>query len=134
MIKIVAIFLYTFSLRILVYVTFLIGLMEYTDYHLIFPLFVVMILLPELSFTFVPRFRQWIKAGVEDGDGVLNKADLNALIIHYSTLWCIRLFVIFGLLEAFYGVQVREVYVVGSLLGAFGIETVGFFARKNKVL
>jgi hypothetical protein len=93
-----------------------------------------MILLPEISFTFVPKFRQWIKSGIEDGDGVLNKTDLNALLIHYSTLWCIRLFVTFGLLEAFYGTQVREIFVIGSLLGGFGIEMIGFFAKKNKIL
>ena len=126
MIKIISVFVYTFSLRILAYVTLLMGLM---DYHFIFPIFVIMILLPELTFTFVPRFRAWIRDGVEDGDGVLNKADLNALLIHYSTLWCVRLFVIFGLLEAFYGVQVREIYVIGSLSGAFGIEMSTFLTK-----
>ena len=100
------------------------------DYHYIFPLFIGMILLPEICFVLVPSFRKWIKGGVEDGDGVLNKSDLKALIIHYSTLWCIRLFVIFGLLEAFYGIQVREVFVMGSLAGAFGIESISFFTRR----
>lgn len=129
MLKIFSIFIYTLGIRVIGSTMFLVGLV---DYHHVFPLFVVMILLPELVFTFVPKFRKWIKDGIEDGDGVLNTADFKSLMVHYSTLWCIRLFVIFGLLEAFYGIQVREIFVIGSLSGAFGIEFASFMSRTFK--
>ncbi len=37
--------------------------------------------------------RYWIKSGIEDSDGKFEKTDLSSLLIHYSTLWCIRLYV-----------------------------------------
>jgi hypothetical protein len=39
--------------------------------------------------------------------------------------------VLFGLVEVFYGMKVSEIYVVGSLAGAFGIEAIGFLLRKK---
>jgi len=102
--------------------------------HFLFTIFIVTMFLPELLILFNSGFRKWIQMGIEDSDGKFEKADLASLIIHYSTLWCTRLYVTFGLLEAFYGVQVRDTYVVGSLAGAFGIEVIGFLLKKtNKV-
>lgn len=98
--------------------------------HVLFLVFLILMFLPELLLLFNKSFRQWIKTGIEDADGKFEKSDLASLIIHYSTLWCTRLYVMFGLLEAFYSVQIRDVYVVGSLVGAFGIEAVGFLLKK----
>lgn len=126
MTKIIGIFIYTLCIRVAALLPVEVGTI---DYHIIFPFFIGMILLPELTFILVPKFRKWIKDGIEDGDGVLNKGDLSTLMVHYSTLWCIRLFVVFGLLEAFYGIQVREIFVVGALSGAFGIESMNLIAK-----
>ncbi len=99
------------------------------DWHYFFYVLMMIMFVPEIGFVISTTFRKWLKDGIEDHDGKFNKEDLATLFIHYSTLWCIRLFVLFGLLEAFYGIQVREIYILGSLAGAFGVETVGYFTR-----
>lgn len=128
--KILSIYVYTLSIRVFGWVTLAAGLIS--DYHYLFHVLVVMLVLPEIGFAVSRGFRSWLKSGIEDGDGVFNTKDFNQMLVHYSTLWCVRLFVLFGLLEAFYGVQVREIFIGGSLAGAFGIETVSFFARKKE--
>lgn len=100
--------------------------------HFLFAFFFFIMFLPEMLILFNKDFRSWMRTGIEDGDSKFEKADLQNLLIHYSTLWCTRLYVTFGLLEAFYGTQVRDVYVVGSLAGAFGIEVIGFLLKKSK--
>lgn len=131
MLKIFSIFLYTLSLRLMGTVVVASNFIN-LDWHYLFFLFVTIMFIPEIGFIISSSFRRWLKDGIEDSDGKFNKSDFASLLIHYSTLWCIRLFVLFGLLEAFYGIQVREMYVLGSLAGAFGVETVGYFTR-NKV-
>lgn len=101
--------------------------------HILFAVFIFAMFLPEIGFIISKGFRKWLQDGMEDGDGKLHKSDVANMLIHYSTLWCTRLYVLFGLLEAFYGIQVREVFVMGSLAGAFGIEAIGFLASKNKL-
>lgn len=128
--KILSIYAYTFAIRLFGLVT--LSLSPIADYHYLFHVLVVMLVLPEIGFAVSKGFRAWLKSGIEDGDGVFNTKDFNQMLVHYSTLWCVRLFVLFGLLEAFYGVQVREIFIGGSLAGAFGIETVSFFARKKE--
>jgi hypothetical protein len=104
---------------------------EINSKNILFCFFIFMMFLPECGLLFSKDFRKWVKAGVEDSDGEFNSSDLGNLLQHFSTLWCIRLYVLFGLLEAFYGVQVREIYVMGSLAGAFGIEAIGFLTNKK---
>lgn len=128
MFKILSILIYTFSIKLFSLIVFSLGLL---DYHNIFYIFIFMLFLPEMGFALSKSFRSWLKSGIEDSDDKFNKEDFNSLLRHYSTLWCIRLYVLFGLLEAFYGIQIRETYIVGSLVGAFGIEAVNFFV-KNK--
>lgn len=99
--------------------------------HFLFSIFIILMFLPEVLLVFNKSFRGWIKTGIEDSDGKFEKSDLASLLIHYSTLWCTRLYVFFGLMEVFYGVQVRDTYVVGSLAGAFGIEIIGFMFKKS---
>ncbi len=130
MIKIFLILVYTFCLKVLGFVMLGIDLINinYFFYLLIFVMFI-----PEYGFALSKAFRNWLQSGIENGDGKLNKIDLTSLLMNYSTLWCIRLYVLLGLLEAFYGIQVREIWVHSSILGAFGIkaiEAVSFFKKK----
>lgn len=104
---------------------------EINSKNILFIFFIGMMFLPDLGILISKDFRQWIKSGIEDSDGQFNSDDLANLFKHFSTLWCIRLYVLFGLLEAFYHLQVRDIYVLGSLAGAFGIETINFFTKKK---
>lgn len=99
--------------------------------HLFFAMFIIVMFLPELAVLFNKDFRLWLKNGVEDNDGQFNKSDFSTMLTHYATLWCIRMWTFAGLVEIFYGIQVREVYVVGALAGGFGIEMIGFFMGKR---
>lgn len=105
---------------------------HFTSKNALFIIFLAMMFLPEIGFILNKGFRSWLKNGIEDSDGAFNSEDLANLLRHYSTLWCARLYVVFGLLEAFYHIQVREIFVMGSLAGAFGIEAIGFLTQRNK--
>jgi hypothetical protein len=98
----------------------------------LFWIFIVALFIPEGGFIFSASFRHWLKDGVEDGDGVMNKSDLTSLISHYATAWCVRLYVLFGLVEVFYGIHVRESIALGTLGGAFGIEGMVIFKKWKK--
>jgi hypothetical protein len=104
---------------------------QFTSKNVLFCVFIFMMFLPEMGFLINKGFRQWLKDGIEDSDGVFNAADLANLLRHYSTLWCARLYVLLGLLEAFYHIQVREIFVMGSLAGAVGIEAITFLTNRS---
>jgi len=125
--KLVTVFIYTLAIKWLplFFITF-------SSKNVLFGFFILMIFLPEMGVLFSKNFRGWLKSGIEDGDGKFNSIDLSNLIRHYATLCCARLYVLFGLLEAFYQIQVRELYVMGSLAGMFGVEAIGFFISKRK--
>ncbi len=125
--KIFAVFLYTFLLKWIP-----LAFLAFTSKNILFAFFIFMMFLPEMAMLFNKSFRGWVKSGIEDSDGQFNSQDLSNLLRHYSTLWCARLYVFFGLLEAFYQIQVREIFVMGSLAGAFGIETLSFFLNKRE--
>lgn len=124
--KMASIFTYTLMLKFLAIFT------GFTSINVLFTFFIIMMFLPEISMLMSKSFRYWIKSGIEDSDGQFNSKDLASLLVHYSTLWCARLYVLFGLLEAFYGTKVREVYIMGSLAGAFGLESLNFLNNKFK--
>lgn len=104
---------------------------QFTSKNVLFCVFIFMMFLPEMGFLINKGFRQWLKDGIEDSDGVFNANDLANLLRHYSTLWCARLYVLLGLLEAFFHIQVREIFVMGSLAGAFGIEAITFLTNRS---
>lgn len=128
MLKVVFILIYTLCIKIFTLLVLGLGLL---DFHNIFYFLIFVMFLPEMGFALSKGFRNWLKNGIEDSDQKFNREDFNSLLRHYSTLWCIRLYVLFGLLEAFHGIQVRETFINGSLAGAFGIEVIGF-VFKNK--
>lgn len=129
MIKTFFVLIYTFFIKTLAFIMMGANLI---DVHSVFFLMMFIMFLPEYLFVFSKAFRGWIKGGIENGDGKLNKNDFSSLMMNYSTLWCIRLYVLFGLLEAFYGIQVRETWITSSLLGAFGIKTIETFSFWKK--
>ena len=124
--KLVIVFIYTLAIKWipLFFITF-------SSKNILFGFFILMIFLPEIGLVFSKNFRIWLKSGIEDSDGQFNSSDLAGLLRHYSTLWCARLYVLFGLIEVFYHIQVREVFVMGSLAGAFGLEAAGLFIKKK---
>lgn len=88
----------------------------------IFWIYIAMMFIPELLFAFVKGFRNWMRSGLEDGDGVLDKADMKDLIQHYTALTSLRLFMLFGLLIAIYNVDISYEIYITPFFGAMGIE------------
>lgn len=87
----------------------------------VFWLFISMIFLPEILLIFAKGFRNWIKAGFEDGDGVLSKKDLKDLLPYYSSLNSLRIFVLSSLLMMFYDIEIEFQYYVIPFLGSLGL-------------
>lgn len=128
MVKAFSILICTIFLKALAVMSLSFG--AFTSKNVLFCVFIGMMFLPEAGFLLNKSFRNWLKDGIEDSDGVFNASDLANLLRHYSTLWCARLYVLLGLLEAFYHIQVREIFVMGSLAGAFGIEAITFLTNR----
>lgn len=87
-----------------------------------FYVFVAMMFLPEMALFFSPAFRNWIKEGIEDADGKLNKEDVKDLRVHYASIWMLRVFVLFGLLMIFYQMTIDWNYYILPFFGAMGLE------------
>lgn len=128
MVKAFSILICTIFLKALAVMSLSFG--AFTSKNVLFCVFIGMMFLPEAGFLLNKSFRNWLKDGIEDSDGIFNASDLANLLRHYSTLWCARLYVLLGLLEAFYHIQVREIFVMGSLAGAFGIEAITFLTNR----
>jgi hypothetical protein len=129
MVKAISLIVCTIFIKALAILT--LSLNQFTSKNILFAVFIFMMFLPEMGFIINKGFRQWLKDGIEDSDGQFNSSDLANLLRHYSTLWCARLYVLLGLLEAFYHIQVREIFVMGSLAGAFGIEAITFLTNRS---
>lgn len=98
--------------------------METAPQPFVFYIFVAMMFLPEFTLFFSKSFRHWIKQGIEDADGKLNKEDVKDLRVHYASLWMLRLFVLFGLLMIFYDMKIDWSYYILPFFGAMGLEGV----------
>ena len=88
----------------------------------VFYVFVGMMFLPEMALFFSKSFRNWIKQGIENADGKLNKEDVKDMRIHYASIWMLRLFVLFGLLMIFYQMKIDWNYYILPFFGAMGLE------------
>ena len=106
--------------------------LELTSRYFFFGFFMVILFLPEAALLLSKPFRIWIKDGIEDSDGKFNITDFANMLIHYAMLWCVRVFVTSFLVEILFGFHVREIYVISSFAGAFGIEAVGQILKKKK--
>lgn len=83
-------------------------------------MFMGMVFLPEFLWMGSKSFRDWIKAGLEDGDGELSKSDMKDAGIIYVSLWSMRIFMGFSVAMMF-GIHVDTIPYILSLLGSFGI-------------
>lgn len=82
--------------------------------------FLFMVFLPEVLWITWKSFRDWIKTGIENSDGKLNKDDLKDAGLIYVSLWSMRVFMGFSLAIIF-GVRIPDAPYMGSLFGSFGI-------------
>lgn len=105
---------------------------EETSRYFFFILFILILFMPELALLISKGFRLWIKDGIEDNDQKFNITDFATMMVHYSMLWCVRVFVVSFLVEIFFNYHVREIYILSSFAGAFGIEVVGAMIKKKK--
>jgi hypothetical protein len=78
------------------------------------------IFMPELMYMFSSTFRGWIRKGIEDSDGELNKSDLKDAGIIYVSLWSMRVFIGFSVAKML-GVQIDTISYLIPLFGSFGI-------------
>lgn len=88
-----------------------------------------MLFIPEFIMFMKPSFVQWIRKGIEDNDGELNTQDVKDMIIHYVSLWSLRVFVIFGLRMSFFKVEIEWQFFAISILAAFGIEGINILGK-----
>ena len=79
----------------------------------------MMVFLPEIMFITWPFFRKFIMEGIQDGDGITHAKDIKQLIILYVSLWCMRLFMAFGIAKMF-GKDIDNITFLLPLLGSFG--------------
>jgi hypothetical protein len=78
------------------------------------------IMLPEFCLMFFPGFRAWIKQGVEDADGLLNKSDLQDAAIIYVSLWFMRVSMAFSV-AMMYGIEIKSLPYILTILASFGL-------------
>jgi len=83
--------------------------------------FVVMMFVPEIVMLVSKSFRGWVKEGVENADGKLDKSDLKDMVILYGSLWCLRVFLFMSWAKVFYGTEIEFYIYLTPLLGSFGI-------------
>ena len=72
------------------------------------------IMLPEFCLVRYPAFKEWIKQGVEDSDGKLNKSDMQDALMLYSSLWAMRAFMAFTAAIIF-GIDIPPTYYFSAL-------------------
>lgn len=89
----------------------------------------IMLFIPEFIMMFKPNFVRWLKKGIEDNDGELNTQDVKDMIIHYVSLWSLRVFVIFGLRMSFHKVEIPWQFFAISIVAAFGIEGLNIIGK-----
>lgn len=83
--------------------------------------FVFMMFVPEMVLVMSAPFRNWIKEGIENADGKMNKSDLKDLVILYGSLWSLRVFLFMSWSMVFYGIDIVFYIYITPLLGSFGI-------------
>lgn len=118
------VFLWTYSFGISPVAQMVVQAAEIDNRHPpegVFWLFIGMVFLPEVLLVFFKGFRNWIKEGLEDGDGKLSKKDLKDLLPYYSSLNSLRIFVLSSLLMMFYDVHIEFQYYIIPFLGSLGL-------------
>jgi hypothetical protein len=96
-----------------------------------FWIFFTLMFLPEFFMVVSPGFRNWVKEGFSDVDGRMSDNDRKGILIHYTSLWCMKLFVLENLLILFYGISVEFIAYIFPFFGSIGLS--GFEILKNIV-
>jgi len=109
------------------------SVVEITDVRrppeVVFYIFTSMLFIPEVCLILFPSFRNWIRQGIEDADGELNKNDVKDLLVFYFSIWCIRAYVLAFLLTMFYEVDIPFDFKAMSFFGGLG--SAGMVVLKN---
>ena len=87
-------------------------------------LLTVMMFIPEIALIFSQSFRSWMRQGLEDGDGKLNKADVKDMITFYTSVISVRVFVLFSWAILFGYAELPYHFYITPLLGGFGIAAI----------
>lgn len=88
--------------------------------EIIFWIFAIALLLPEVSFIISKKFRIWLKDGVENGDGILHSKDLKELPTLVGAYYCGKLFALLILMDTFYDIEVKDSFVYLCFSGFAG--------------
>ncbi len=81
---------------------------------------ITLMFVPELMSITSKSFRDWIRRGIEDDDGKFNKSDLKDMMILYSSLWLLRVVLVWSWFHIFYGVYIEYSLYITLLAGSFG--------------
>lgn len=87
--------------------------------------------LPEMGLVFSKSFRGWIKEGLEDGDGVLHKADIKDLIPFYSSFMIAKTVVLMSWTMIFYTVNIPYYFFLTLVIASFGIGAIPILKNLN---
>ena len=81
-----------------------------------------MMFAPEVGVIFFKDFRLWLKTGIENADGKLDRSDLKDLRMHYTAMIMARIFGLFSLMMAFYNIELPWHVYMTPFFGSFGLE------------
>lgn len=95
----------------------------------------VMMWLPEFAAIISKGFRNWVKSGIENGDGVLNAKDMNGLLIFWTSSICMKLLALVVSYELFFqmpvGIETKMILITGAT-GGQGIGAVRNYVLSKK--
>jgi hypothetical protein len=77
--------------------------------------------LPETAILLSKAFRTWIREGLEDGEGILHKADIKDLIPFYASFMIAKTVVLMSWTMIFYTVEIPYYFFVTLVIASFGI-------------
>jgi len=96
---------------------------------IVFWVFMVALFLPEMAFIVSRDFRMWLKSGVENNDGILDKSDLKDIPTHVGAYYCAKVFTLVVVADIFYTIDVSDTVLYLCFSGFAGTETVLQMAR-----
>ncbi len=86
--------------------------------------------LPEIALL-SKSWRKWLKSGIEDGDGVLNKADLKDLMPYWGSYMSIKSVVLITWTMIFFKINVPYSFFVTLVLAGFGVGAIPIINKLN---
>lgn len=94
------------------------------EFHgqLLFTFFSLMLFIPEISIILSPSFRNWLRQGIEDADGKMNRSDVFDLVAHINARLMSIIFGMMSLSMTFMGLSIDWHVYLMPFFGSFGIE------------